>query len=68
MFHKSKYQLFADARRAALDDAGLSAKDVDGVFTTIITEGGDMSSMLMAALSDSQRTTGTPALPIDTAT
>jgi acetyl-CoA acetyltransferase len=46
--HKSKYQLSAEASRAALDDAGLSIKDVDGIFTTIITEGGDMSSVLMA--------------------
>lgn len=46
--HKSKYQLSAEASRAALDDAGLSIRDVDGLFTTIITEGGDMSSLLMA--------------------
>ena len=46
--HKSKYQLSAEASRAALDDAGLSIKDVDGLFTTIITEGGEMSSLVMA--------------------
>lgn len=46
--HKSKYQLSAEASRAALDEAGLSIRDVDGLFTTIITEGGEMSSLLMA--------------------
>ena len=46
--HKSKYQLSAEASRLALDDAGLSVKDVDGVFTTIITQGGESSSMLMS--------------------
>jgi acetyl-CoA acetyltransferase len=46
--HKSKFQLSAEASRAALDDAGLSIKDVDGLFTTIITEGGEFPSMLMA--------------------
>ena len=45
---KSKYQLSAEASRLALDDAGLSVKDVDGVFTTIITQGGESSSMLMS--------------------
>ena len=40
---KSKFQLSAEASRAALDDAGLSVKDVDGLFTTIITEGGQFS-------------------------
>lgn len=45
---KSKYQLSAEASRAALDEAGLTKDDVDGVFTTIITEGGQFSSMLMA--------------------
>ena len=45
---KSKFQLSAEASRLALDDAGLSVKDVDGLFTTIITEGGQFSSMMMA--------------------
>ena len=46
--HKSKFQLSAEASRLALDDAGLSKADVDGVLTTIITAGGEFSSMLMA--------------------
>lgn len=46
--HKSKFQLSAEACRLALEDAGLSKDDVDGVFTTIITAGGDFSSMMMA--------------------
>lgn len=46
--HKSKFQLSAEASKAALDDAGLTKDDVDGVFTTIITEGGQFSSMAMA--------------------
>lgn len=46
--HKSKFQLSAEASRAALDEAGLTKDDVDGVFTTIITEGGQFSAMLMA--------------------
>jgi len=46
--NKSKFQLSAEASKAALDDAGLSKNDVDGVLTTIITEGGQFSSMLMA--------------------
>ena len=46
--HKSKFQLSAEASRLALDDAGLSKTDVDGLLTTIITAGGDFSSMLMA--------------------
>lgn len=46
--HKSKYQLSAEASKAALDEAGLTKDDVDGVFTTIITEGGQFSAMLMA--------------------
>ena len=45
---KSKFQLSAEASRLALDDAGLSVKDVDGLFTPIITEGGQFSSMMMA--------------------
>ena len=45
---KSKFQLSAEASRLALDDAGLSIKDVDGIFTNIITEGGEFSSLLMA--------------------
>lgn len=45
---KSKFQLSAEASRLALEDAGLSVGDVDGLFTTIITEGGQFSSMLMA--------------------
>ena len=45
---KSKFQLSAEASRAALDEAGLSIKDVDGLLTTIITEGGQFSTMLMA--------------------
>ncbi len=45
---KSKFQLSAEASRMALEDAGLSVGDVDGLFTTIITEGGQFSSMLMA--------------------
>ena len=46
--HKSKFQLSAEASRLALDDAGLSIKDVDGLFTIISTQGGEHSSMLMA--------------------
>jgi acetyl-CoA acetyltransferase len=46
--HKSKYQLSAEASRAALDEAGLRVRDVDALFTTIITEGGEFPSMLMA--------------------
>ena len=46
--HKSKFQLSAEASRLALAEAGLSNADVDGVFTNIITEGGEFSSMLMA--------------------
>jgi acetyl-CoA acetyltransferase len=46
--HKSKFQLSAEASRLALDEAGLRSKDVDGLFTTIITEGGQFSSLLMA--------------------
>lgn len=46
--HKSKFQLSAEASRMALDDAGLSKAEVDGVLTTIITAGGEFSSMLMA--------------------
>ena len=46
--HKSKFQLSAEASRLALDDAGLSIKDVDGIFTIISTQGGEHSSMLMA--------------------
>lgn len=45
---KSKFQLSAEASKAALDEAGLTKDDVDAVFTTIITEGGQFSSMLMA--------------------
>jgi len=45
---KSKFQLSAEASKAALDEAGLTKDDVDGVFTTIITDGGQFSSMLMA--------------------
>ena len=45
---KSKFQLSAEASRLALEDAGLSIKDVDGIFTNIITEGGQFSSMMMA--------------------
>src|SRR5260221_5553984 len=45
---KSKFQLSAEASRAALEDAGLSIRDVDGLFTTIITEGGEFPSMAMA--------------------
>ena len=43
--NKSKFQLSAEASRAALEEAGLTKDDVDGVFTTIITEGGQFSSM-----------------------
>ncbi len=46
--YKSKFQLSAEASKAALDDAGLTKADVDGVLTTIITEGGQFSSLLMA--------------------
>ena len=46
--HKSKFQLSAEASRLALEDAGLSRQDVDGIFTTIITEGGQFSTLLMA--------------------
>jgi len=46
--HKSKFQLSAEASRFALDDAGLSIKDVDGIFTVISSQGGEHSSMLMA--------------------
>jgi acetyl-CoA acetyltransferase len=46
--HKSKFQLSAEASRLALDEAGLRRQDVDGIFTTIITEGGQFSSLLMA--------------------
>jgi len=46
--HKSKFQLSAEASRLALEDAGLTKHDVDGVFTNIITDGGQFSSMLMA--------------------
>jgi acetyl-CoA acetyltransferase len=46
--HKSKFQLSAEASRLALDDAGLSIRDVDGLFTTITTQGGESSSLLMA--------------------
>ncbi|MGY9054408.1 MAG: thiolase, partial [Alphaproteobacteria bacterium] len=46
--HKSKFQLSAEASKKALDEAGLTKDDVDGVFTTIITEGGEFSSMMMA--------------------
>ena len=46
--HKSKFQLSAEASRLALADAGLTRQDVDGIFTTIITEGGQFSTLLMA--------------------
>jgi len=46
--HKSKFQLSAEASRLALDDAGLSVKDVDGVFTSIITQGADLPSVVMS--------------------
>lgn len=46
--HKSKFQLSAEASRLALEDAGLTRQDVDGIFTTIITEGGQFSTLLMA--------------------
>jgi acetyl-CoA acetyltransferase len=46
--HKSKFQLSAEASRLALEDAGLRKEDVDGIFTTMITEGGQFSSLLMA--------------------
>ena len=46
--NKSKFQLSAEASRLALDDAGLSINDVDGIFTNIITEGGEFPSLLMA--------------------
>lgn len=46
--HKSKFQLSAEASRLALEEAGLHKDDVDGVFTTIITAGGEFSSMMMA--------------------
>lgn len=46
--HKSKFQLSAEASRLALDEAGLTIDDVDGIFTTIITAGGESSSMMMA--------------------
>jgi acetyl-CoA acetyltransferase len=46
--HKSKFQLSAEASKKALDEAGLTKDDVDGVFTTIITDGGQFSSMMMA--------------------
>jgi len=32
--HKTQYQLMAESARGALDDAGLTIKDVDGLFTT----------------------------------
>ena len=46
--HKSKFQLSTEASRRALDEAGLTKDDVDGVLTTIITAGGEFSSMMMA--------------------
>ena len=46
--HKSKFQLSAEASKKALDEAGLTKDDVDGLFTTIITDGGQFSSMMMA--------------------
>lgn len=32
--HKTQYQLMAESARGALEDAGLTIKDVDGLFTT----------------------------------
>lgn len=46
--NKSKYQLSSEASRLALEDAGLTKDDVDGLLTTIITDGGSMSSLAMA--------------------
>ncbi len=48
MPHKSKFQLSTEASKKVLDEAGLTKDDVDGVFTTIITDGGQFSSMMMA--------------------
>src|SRR3990172_10827939 len=45
---KSMFQLHAEAARGALDDAGLTIKDVDGLFTTGI----GMSAMGVVGLAD----------------
>ena len=41
--HKSKFQLSAEASKKALDEAGLTKDDVDGLFTTIITDDNTLS-------------------------
>lgn len=46
--YKSKFQLSAEASRLALAEAGLTPADVDGLFTTIITAGGEFSTLVMA--------------------
>ncbi|WP_089933697.1 acetyl-CoA acetyltransferase [Candidatus Entotheonella palauensis] len=46
--YKSKFQLSAEASRLALEEAGFTPADVDGLLTTIITAGGDFSTLVMA--------------------
>src|SRR5256712_6026963 len=41
--HKTQYQIMAESARGALADAGLSIKDVDGLFTSGVGPMGDVS-------------------------
>ena len=41
--HKTQYQIMAESARGALDDAGLSIKDVDGLFTSGVSGMGIVS-------------------------
>ncbi len=41
--HKTQYQIMAESARGALDDAGLSLKDVDGLFTSGVSGMGIVS-------------------------
>ncbi len=41
--HKTQYQIMAESARGALEDAGLSIKDVDGLFTSGVSGMGIVS-------------------------